>query len=401
MNLSGGLYLGWAYLRRQRAKTLLLVGSLTLTIVLPSAIGVLVRQAEDHLRARAEATPLILGAPGSALELVFNGLYFSKPDIATIRRGDLRSISEDGLGMAIPLYARYSAREFRIVGTTIDYFRFRNLEIAEGTSLVRLGDCVIGSEVAVREGLKAGDSLVSSPEAVFDLAGVYPLKMRVTGVLRPTGTADDTAVFADIKTTWIIEGLAHGHQDVQEMDATTRLPGGGDNEAGTGVKLNASVVEYTEITEENLDGFHFHGDPDGFPLTGALVVPRDEKAHTILLGRYQQVEEVGLQLVEPGVVMDELFDTVFQIQRFVIAALILVGVAAMAIALLVFLLSNRLRRREFSSLGQIGADPASIRFLIAFEGAFVVLVSAILATGVVAVLPAIAAPLVRLLTQSG
>ena len=59
--------------------------------------------------------------------------------------------------------------------------------------------------------------------------------------------------------------------------------------------------------------------------------------------------------------MDELFATVFQIQRFVVAALVLVGVAALAIAGLVFLLSNRLRRREFALTVSLHAGRAAAR----------------------------------------
>ncbi len=396
MNAGGAFQLGWAYLRRQRAKTILLVSALTLTMVLPAAIVVLVNQAERHLRSRAEVTPLLIGAPGSALELVFNGLYFSKPEIATLTHDEANAAGKDRLATVIPVYARYSARKHRIVGTTIDYFRFRGLDVAEGDPMTRLGDCVVGAAVAEAEGLKPGDSLVSTPEAVFDLAGVYPLKMRVTGILAPTGTPDDRAVFVDVKTTWVIEGLAHGHQDAREADESEVLS---QEDEGRSVTLNASVVEYTEITEENVGSFHFHGDPGTFPITSAIVVPRGEKERTILLGRYQDVEKTGVQLVEPGKVMDELFETVFQVQRLVVAALVLVGIASLAIALLVFLLSNRLRTREFSSLRQIGADPITIRLLIAFEGAFVVIVSALLSVVLVAALFAIAPALVRVLVS--
>lgn len=397
MNLAGSLQLGWAYLRRQRTKTLLLVSALTLILALPASIRVLVRQAEAHLRSRAEITPLVVGAPGSALELVFNTLYFSQPDVVTITRREAEEVTSDGLATVIPLYARFTAREFPIVGTTLDYFRFRDFSLVDGVPMVRLGDCVIGSEVAAREGIGPGDSLVSSPEAVFDLAGVYPLKMRVTGVLAPSGTADDRAVFVDVRTAWVIEGRAHGHQDARELDDSQLLPKG-DREEEPGFRLNASVVEYTEITDENVDSFHFHGDPGEFPLTGAIVVPRDDKGRTILLGRYQSVEQMGLQLAEPSAVMEELFETVFQIQRFVVTSLVLVGLAAISIALLVFLLSNRLRRREFASLGQIGADLATVRLLVAFEGLFVLGSSAALAAVLVTVLRGIAPSLVRYFT---
>jgi putative ABC transport system permease protein len=395
MNLAGGLHLGLAYLHRQRAKTLLLVGALTVTLLLPAAIVVLVDAAERHLRARSDATPLLLGAPGSALELAFNGLYFSKPEIATLTKAQADDAARDALALSIPLHARFSAQGHRIVGTSLDYFRFRGLKVAEGRLMGRLGDAVAGHAAAKSLGLHPGSSVVSSPEAVFDLAGVYPLKMRVTGVLAPTGTPDDRAIFVDVKTAWIIQGLAHGHEDAQKADASQVLSGVDDD---GGVKLNASVVEYNEITEANIGGFHFHGDPGTFPLSAAIVVPHGEKERTILRGRYQDTDRLGVQLVEPVKVMDELFDTVFQVQRMVVAALVLVGVAALAIAALVFLLSNRLRAKEFASLRQIGADPATIRFLVAFEGGFVIVASAI-AAGLLVIGLKLAAPLlVRWLT---
>ena len=43
------------------------------------------------------------------------------------------------------------------------------------------------------------------------------------------------------------------------------------------VVANASVVQYNEITAENIDSFHFHGDLGAFPLTAILVLPRDAR----------------------------------------------------------------------------------------------------------------------------
>ena len=49
--------------------------------------------------------------------------------------------------------------------------------------------------------------------------------MQVVGVLEPSYTADDGAIFVDLKTAWVIQGLVHGHQD---MDGLTRIAGGID-----------------------------------------------------------------------------------------------------------------------------------------------------------------------------
>ncbi len=389
MNSAGVIHLGTRYLRRQRGKVVLLVAALSLSIVLPFGISIFVKEAESHLRSRARITPLMLGAQGSALELIFNGLYFSKPEIATFPIKKSQEVRD--LASTIPVYARFSADGYRIVGTSIDYFRFRGLKAESGNFMTRLGDCVLGAEVAESLGLGPGESIISSPEAMFDLAGVYPLKMRITGVLAPSGNADDRAVFCDVKTAWIIEGLAHGHEEVDPNDKESVL----SVDANGNPVLNASVVQFNEITPENVEEFHFHGDSGDFPITAAIVIPKDQKSGTILKGRYQDSSTESVQLADPAVVTDELFSTVFQIRNFVIAALIAVGIATLGISILVFLLSNKLRAREFSNLRNLGADLSTIRLLVAFEAIAVIAASVIVAVALLAVLTGIAPGIVR------
>ena len=369
MNWSGLIFLGMRYVQRNRGKVTLLIAAFTLVWLLPLSIGLLVKRAETQLRARAVESPLLLGKSGSALELSFNGLYFTKPAIATLPYRHVEEVRESGLAEAIPLYARFSASGYRIVGTSLEYFDYRGLEYAEGRPLLRLGECVIGATVAEREGLKEGDSLISSPETLFDLAGVYPLKMKVVGILAPSSTPDDDVVFVDPKTTWIIEGLGHGHVEAAESPAEQRLKAD-DSKA---VKLNASVVQYNEVTSENAASFHFHGEIGNNPITSIIVIPNDAKSRAIVKGRYAANET--LQLISPEEEMDELFATVFSVQQLVLWLLGVVGAATLLIGGLVFLLSYRLRREEFGHLRRLGADIATLRALIAFEAGFVILSS--------------------------
>ncbi len=82
------------------------------------------------------------------------------------------------------------------MGTTNDYLSFRKLTLAEGMPLERWGDCLVGWQVAQTLGIKPGDSLLSEPENMFDLAGPAPLKLRVRGVLNRTNTAMTMLSFA-------------------------------------------------------------------------------------------------------------------------------------------------------------------------------------------------------------
>ena len=190
-------YIAWKYLFFSKVRFATLVACITLIAILPLALEIILDESEQQLVERAEHTPLLVGARGSALDLVMNSLYFADEVPQPITLASADEITATELAFAIPLYVRFQARGFPIVGTTLDYFDFRQLRLAAGEPFGLLGECVIGAAVARQLGLKPGDSLLSSPETVFDLAGVYPLKMRVAGVLAPTHSADDLAVLVD------------------------------------------------------------------------------------------------------------------------------------------------------------------------------------------------------------
>jgi len=370
------LYLGWRYLAFHRVKTAILVTSITLIVFLPVGLRVLVDQSSQQLTLRASATPLVVGSKGSPLELVLNTLYFRSEIPEPLKYAEAVGVADTGLARTIPLYVRFRSRGWPIVGTTLEYFEFRGLRVASGRQMAMLGECVLGSRVAEEMRVDPGDHVVSSPESVFDLAGVYPLKMRVAGVLAYSDTADDDAVFVDLKTSWVIQGLGHGHQDLTRAEASSRVL----RRDETNVTANASVVQYTEITEDNVDSFHFHGGLSGYPLTAIVVVPPDQKSSTILQGRYEATES-PTQIVRPVTVMDELLETILTVQSFVVAGAVIVGSATLASASLVFLLSLRLRRREIETLFKIGGSRAAVGTVMVFEVVVVLLTSVIFAAG--------------------
>lgn len=360
------LYLAWRYVAHHRVRSTVLVVSIALIFFIPSGLRVLVERSEAELTERAEATPLLVGRKGSPTELVLNSLYFATDVPERMAYGEVARVQATGFATAIPLYARFHARGTPIVGTTVDYFSFRGLAVGDGRMLVRLGECVAGA----RSGYRRGDHVTSSPETAFDLAGVYPLRMKVVGVLSPSGTPDDDAVFVDIKTAWVIEGLAHGHDDLEPSEVLKR-------DGGT-VVANRSVVEYQEVTAENRDSFHFHGDPSGFPITALIAVPRDTKSATLLMGRYEAPDERH-QILRPSDVLGELLETILTIQGMVVAALVIVGGATLLTAALVFALSLRLRQREIETMRKIGGSRARIVSVLVAEIAGVVLLGLLLA----------------------
>ncbi len=371
--MTGALFLGWRYLAHHRFKSGILIASISLMLFLPAATRLLVDDSATALTSRADQTPLVLGARGSELELVLNTLYFHAESPAEIENRAFVEVQSTGLADVIPIHSRFQAQGAPVVGTALDYYDFRGLKFAGGRQMGLLGECVIGANVATRLGLGPGDSIISSPETVFDIAGVYPLRMTIAGVLAPSGTADDDAVFVDVRTSWIIQGLGHGHADLAGPEAGTAVLSRRDGI----VTANASLTQYAEITRDNISAFHFHGPAESFPLTSVIAVPPDQKNAALLRGRYQDNEL--LQLVVPGDVLGDLLETVFEVQNYVILGLAIMGLATIAVITLVFLLSQQLRKGEFSTLMRIGASRGYVSILVASEIGFVFLISILLA----------------------
>lgn len=358
--MSAALYLAWRYVARHRLQTLLLAGALALVIALPLCLRVLVQTTELAMRDRADSTPQLIGARGSALDLMLTALYFKRQPLSPITMRQVQELRETGLGKAIPLDVRFHAQESPIVGTEMDYFGFRGLHLASGQMITRLGDCVLGARVAQRRGLKPGDALFSSQEQVFDIAGVYPLKMRIKGILAAKGTPDDDAVFVDLKTAWLIQGLAHGHDDVAvTKDAVLKT------ELGNTV-ANASVRMFNEVTESNINGFHFHGDQAEYEISAVILIPNDAKAEALLAGRFLNAAS-PVQIIRPGEELDALMSTLFQLQVLALAVMALTLGAAVVITALVFALSFRLRIREFATLADVGVSPLALGLTKFFE----------------------------------
>lgn len=298
------LFLAFAHLRFTWARSLImvLVGALILAVPLISEI--ILQGGKETLTRRADATPLVLGARGSQLDLVMNAVYFSedRADLVTIAASE--AAWDSNLALPIPLHTAFQTNGARIVGTSLDYFDFRGLGYALGRPFAVLGEAVLGAAVAERLGLGPGDTIVSSPENLFDLDAVYPLQMQIVGVLAPTASPDDAAVFVDMKTAWVIAGIGHGHEGVITADEA--------DDAGN-LRAAASIVDFNRITPDNIVSFHFHGAPGDYPVSAVLIAPYDLRSGTILRGRYLDSEN-PLQVVAPAEVVGGLIDWIFRIK---------------------------------------------------------------------------------------
>ncbi len=390
--MNGILRLTFRYLAYNRLKTVTLVLCVSLSILLPVLLQFGVSQFEQELLARAYDTPLVAGAKGSRFDLALQAMYFSQAELEITTMKEVEVIQETGYALPIPLAMRFTAQGFPIVGTTLDYFDFRKLVIADGTNLKRLGDCVLGADVAEKLQLKRGDQIMSDPQNVFDLSGNYPLKMRVVGVLEHSGSPDDDAVFVDLKTEWIISGIGHGHQSINA--ATKKDMVLKQNEQQT--VANAAVHQFNEVTDENLASFHFHGLVETFPVSSIIVVPFNEKSEVLLLGVYDAEQSV-IQLIRPAEVVNELLEMVFRVKQLFDMNTLFVSISTGLLLALIFLLSLRLRKRERQTMFQLGCSRSTIWKLQLTEIIIIVGASLVIVVSIAAVFQVYASQILRLL----
>jgi putative ABC transport system permease protein len=332
-------YLAWKYTAAHKGRTLILIAALGLLLLLPTAVTLVIRSYDARMGARAEATPMIIGAKGNRYDLLLQTLFFRDGRTDDVPFGLVDRLENDLAfdAQAIPLHARHTTQDAPIVGTELEaYFNFRGLDVAKGKLPDLMGQAVLGHSAASRLGVTVGETLTTDRVNLYNLAKSMPLELQIVGILEPSNSADNEAVFVDIKTAWIIAGLGHGH----------------DPEAHANEAAHAATVTAIKITPENVGSFHFHGDESELPLSSVLVLPGTDKDRTLITSRYNASAQY--QALRPAQVMNELMGLVLRIKKLFDANTALVGLAVVLLIGLVIALSMKLREAERKTLHKLG-----------------------------------------------
>ncbi len=239
-----------------------------------------------------EGYDLIIGAKGSRLELVLNTVYHIGKPVGTLPYEYYEEFESGRFAgdveLAVPCCMGGNYQGFRVVGTTPNMFdelpfnrdqisydvsefsteeeredarrrsqdRFADSKelFAEGKNF-GWGDFysgVVGATVARKTGLKVGDKF--RPVHGFEAdQGEEHDEFEVVGVLKPTGTANDRALFINIEGFWLIH--EHGHFD-ESLDV---LPGEEDAEAQP-AEGQTAAEEHDH--DHGADAAHADGDHD-------------------------------------------------------------------------------------------------------------------------------------------
>jgi putative ABC transport system permease protein len=343
----------------------------TVALFLPTFTWTGAAELRSHLMARGESSPILLGRKGDDFDLTMGALYFRGHVRDPIPMSAKLEASQSGYGTAIPIYAGHSVSGAPLVGTSLSYFSARGLSFSGGRAFAVLGEVVAGSAAAADFNLSPGDTVRSDMQNLYNIAGSYPMILKVTGVLGPSGTPDDGAFFTDVKTAWAIDGHLHGHDAVGRDSSLNPEAAEGEN-----LEATAAIFMFPEITEENRNSFHMHGDMGDLPLTAVLVLPSDQRAHDQLLGDYALSETI--QAVRPEEVVASILEILLGLQKAMGGYFIAVAVSTLAFFGLSLNLSLRLRQEELRLMERIGGSRRVISLMVAAEVGVIAAVSIVL-----------------------
>ena len=313
---------------------------------------------------------LLVSKDGSPLVSVLNGLFYANPPKAPIAYAELAQIRASfPWAMFVPTAVGDSYRSFPVVATTGEFFsKFEPVlgepwRFTEGRAFERNFEVVIGSSVARETGLRMGAELVlthgsgKSREGTAEAEHTHvheEYKYTVVGILAPTGSPHDRALFTDLESTWIL----HAHD---------RFEREGKHKTVTA----ADLVEDDRV------------------VTGVLLrLPSRDPASAppALVSQYDKMRRDGsITVAIPSNEVQRLFAIVKSVDVLFLAMAAATLVSSAFAILLSMINSMSERRRQVAILRVLGASRARIFWLVLTESTVVGLVGAALGVAVCAV----------------
>ncbi len=204
-------------------------------LLLAVAVGVtlsvsLVRQAtEDRLARDLAGVDLVVGAPGSPLQLILSTLLASDAPTGNIPEAMWTALAGDPLvAEAVPLSLGDSVGDVRIVGTTRDYAALYDAALDKGGWWSGSMQAVLGAQAARRLSLQVGDTFVGAHGVGTAVEAHADHPYRVVGIFEPTGTVIDRLALTSLESVWDLHAPAtdgeagHDHDHDPHADEAPR-----------------------------------------------------------------------------------------------------------------------------------------------------------------------------------
>lgn len=228
--------------------------TVTTTITVAVAVGLLLTlltiadSGREAFKRGSGNMHLLVSGDTSPLVAVLNGVFYAGAPARKIPHAKFLEIAAFGPsdvppgvapGFAIPLQSGDTYKGMPVVATTPEFFtRFAPVPgqpwaLSQGEFFDADLEVVLGSRAAVDSGLRLGDLIVMT-HGSSDSRGGHAghshdeFKFKVVGILKPTGSAHDRALFISLQSSWLMHafdrleaagGVKHDHAEPADAHA--------------------------------------------------------------------------------------------------------------------------------------------------------------------------------------
>jgi putative ABC transport system permease protein len=345
----------WRSIRQRALPSTLTVLSMGLGVALVVAVLVVYGVVDQSFHRGAEGYDLIVGAKGGKEQLVLNTVFYLSQPVGNIPYSFYEEFLEEGrykvdVETAIPVCMGHSYAGFRVIGTVPEMFDEIKYREDQGYEFQPEGrnfrsesrfEAVVGSIASSKADLRVGDKF-QAVHGTSEGGITHKETFRVVGVLKPTGTPVDRAIFVNM------EGFFESHGEVESASHKKDA----DKAEGAGAEKHAE---------------HGH---EAKQITAILVCVPKARAQIGRTGELAKSINGGTvaQAVVPVKVIAELFDNVIGKLQWILLGMAVLTVVEAGISIMVSIYNSMSdRRHEIAIMRALGASRFTVMLIILLE----------------------------------
>ncbi|MBS0209809.1 MAG: ABC transporter permease [Planctomycetes bacterium] len=335
--------IAWNSLKYRRLSSALTAFSMALGVALVVVVLVIYATIRSSFARGSEGFHLVVGPKAGRLELVLNAIFHLGTPPGKIPYSYYKEFLPGGkfanyVSTAVPICLGDNYEGFRVIGTSVDFFPAGTLPgkpyvLATGRAFEPQGyfEAVVGSQVARRTGLKVGSAFEPTHGLAHDEIGHKHDAFKVVGVLAPTGTRSDYALFVNIEGFYLLDG----HAEAPPAGAPKRAKGEPlpeDQRAVSAVLVRCKMDAFGQALQRAV----FDG-----PVAQAVFPTREVKL---------------------------LFETLIAPMLFILLALAVLVVIVASVGLMVSIYNSMAeRRRDIAIMRSLGAGRRTVLTVVLLE----------------------------------
>lgn len=361
------LVLVWRSLRARQLSSCVTVAMVSVAVALLLVLLSLREGAAQAFRRGTGNIHLLVSADASPLVGVLNGLFYANPPANPISWTKYEEIQESfPWQWAIPTQLGDSYLGSPVMATESDFLESfepvvgKPFRFATGKVFAEDFEVVVGAQAASEHHLAVGQKIVMSHGTSGSRAADHQHEghpYEVVGILEPTGSAHDRALFTNLQSTWIIHA-----EDRREAEGT-----GEDAHAHDGKHQHVDASDLT-----NADKL----------ITGILLRlptrPGSDSSASISSQLDRLRRDTAINVAQPAQQIGRLMAIVGDIDWLFVAMATVVLLSSSISIMLAMVASMDLRRRQVAILRVLGASAWRVFMLAVTESTLIGAIGSIL-----------------------